>query len=446
MFIGELLAITILLDTGTLQGARGFASLVADYGPQVLRLITASALCLLVFGGSRTSVELRRRASADLMHHRINWLHLLAHVALVIVLAAVGSILFSASLPAPLDSGLMALWLLAGALAALTAALVLVPPRVWGPLLRLLQPVSTFAIAVAVGAYAFGVLVSHQWRLLSRSTMFVAHAILVPFISSIQTDPAALVITAPNFQIGVSAECSGYEGLGLILAFTAGWLWFHREEWRFPHALLLVPVGLLAIWMINCVRIAALVFIGNAGAHRIALGGFHSEAGWLGFNIVALGICLAARQMPWLKRTPTELASTSDHVNPTAAYVVPFLAILGSAMISRLGSDEFDWFYGLRVIACAATLLFFAPTYRLLEWRIGWISPVLGCVVFAIWIGLDRVAGSVSPATMPLALSEAPGAWKAAWVAFRLAGAGTGRADCGGTRIPRLSAAALRCG
>ena len=91
----------------------------------------------------------------------------------------------------------------------------------------------------------------------------------------------------------ISRECSGYEGLGLILVFTTAWLWFHRADWRFPQALVLIPVGLATIWIFNCLRIAALLLIGTAGAPAIALGGFHSQAGWLGFNVVALGICRA---------------------------------------------------------------------------------------------------------------------------------------------------------
>ena len=69
------------------------------------------------------------------------------------------------------------------------------------------------------------------------------------------------------------SACSGYEGIGLILAFTAGWLWFFRREWRFPRALLLIPLGIAAIWVFNAVRVAGLVLIGVAGAPGIALQG-----------------------------------------------------------------------------------------------------------------------------------------------------------------------------
>jgi len=63
-----------------------------------------------------------------------------------------------------------------------------------------------------------------------------------------------------------------------------------RKDRRFPKALLLLPVGAIAIWILNVFRIAALVMIGASGWLEVAKGGFHSQAGWLSFNAVSLGL------------------------------------------------------------------------------------------------------------------------------------------------------------
>ena len=106
-----------------------------------------------------------------------------------------------------------------------------------------------------------------------------------------------------KFAVEIAPECSGYEGAGLILAFGVVWLWFFRDECRFPRALLLIPAGVVLMYLLNAVRITGLILIGDAGATRIALGGFHSQAGWIAFNAVALAFSLAARRLPWLTTT-----------------------------------------------------------------------------------------------------------------------------------------------
>ena len=72
------------------------------------------------------------------------------------------------------------------------------------------------------------------------------------------------------------------------------WLWFFRREIRFPRALLLIPCALACAFLLNVVRIAALILIGNAGAPEVAFVGFHSQAGWIAFTLVALGFSVLA--------------------------------------------------------------------------------------------------------------------------------------------------------
>ena len=79
----------------------------------------------------------------------------------------------------------------------------------------------------------------------------------------------------------------------------AFYLWFYRKTLRFPQATLLVPLGVVAIWLANAVRIAALILIGTWFSPAVALGGFHSQAGWLAFNVVALGLVAVAGRSPF---------------------------------------------------------------------------------------------------------------------------------------------------
>src|SRR6185503_3343765 len=51
----ELAAVSVWLDTGSVQGAGGLTALIASYGPDVLRVVVASAVAWLVFGDATPS-------------------------------------------------------------------------------------------------------------------------------------------------------------------------------------------------------------------------------------------------------------------------------------------------------------------------------------------------------------------------------------------------------
>ena len=170
-------------------------------------------------------------------------------------------------------------------------------------LLRVSGNAWVFALISAVAAFLVRDLSWSLWSSGNPITLWTFHVVrmlLTPFLSGIIADPATMALGSQRFHVLIAPECSGYEGAGLILIFGIAWLWFFRSEFRFPRALILLPAGVLLVWLSNAVRIAALILIGNAGAPGVALGGFHSQAGWIAFNVVAIGMALAARSSSWL--------------------------------------------------------------------------------------------------------------------------------------------------
>ena len=74
---------------------------------------------------------------------------------------------------------------------------------------------------------------------------------LRPFLAHVVADRATLMLGSEKFKVAIAPDCSGYEGIGLVLAVTCAWLWFLRRQWRFPNALALIPVGVAAVWILN---------------------------------------------------------------------------------------------------------------------------------------------------------------------------------------------------
>jgi CAAX prenyl protease-like protein len=154
------------------------------------------------------------------------------------------------------------------------------------------------------------------------------------------------------------------------------------------------------------------------------MAGFHSQAGWIAFNCVALVFVLAAQRIPWFSQTPSQgLLRDSCSANPTAAYLTPFLMILAAGMVSNAVSNGFEWLYPLRFAACAAALWIFRSQYRELDWRFGWFSPMIGGLAFVFWIALDVFAKPHANNTTAATLAAAPAFARIPWLVLRTAAA-----------------------
>jgi len=102
---------------------------------------------------------------------------------------------------------------------------------------------------------------------------------------------------------------------------------------------------------------------------------------------------------------------------------MPFLALLAGAMVSGLGTDTFEWFYPIRVVAVVAVLWYFRHRYRELDWRFGASAVALGVLVFAMWLGLEPLVQSVVQTGMPSVLAQAHPSVRNTWLALRIVGA-----------------------
>jgi CAAX prenyl protease-like protein len=107
----------------------------------------------------------------------------------------------------------------------------------------------------------------------------------------------------------------------------------------------------------------------------------------------------------------------------TAAYLLPFLAILGASFVSKSASGYFEWLYPLRFVAAAVALWAFRREYRVLSWRFDWAAPLTGFGIFLVWIAPELLGhGDASSALGPALAALSPLArW--GWIAVRVAAA-----------------------
>jgi exosortase E/protease (VPEID-CTERM system) len=418
LFAAELLVMSVKTDGAELANRGNLLRFLAAWGPSIVRCIVGFAALFVTFG------YLKSRATFDAISEQLAAIPIrknlfAAHFACMAVAGALTFALYKTPVAGGQANLIAASWLVAGIAAIAFGAFAVIPPVLWIQMVRGTGYLWLYTSTAVVGASVVGIHGQVFWRPMGRLTFSMVEGLLRLVASGVTADPVTMIIGTGKFKVAIAEQCSGFEGVGLILAFGVVWLWLFRKECRFPQALLLVPAGVVVVYLLNAVRIAALVLIGSAGARDIAVGGFHTQAGWIAFNVVALGFSVAARRMPYFTVNPTRSEKvTSD--NPTAAYLVPFLAILGAGMLAGAVSGTFEWLYPLRFFAAAAALWAFRTRYSTLDWRVGWLGPAIGAAVFLIWIGLDRLTGISVATAMPGELGASSAAARIMWLSFRI--------------------------
>ena len=419
LFILELLVVSLWLDTKALDGRGGLIGAVGDYGPHLLQSLVVFTTVFLAFGYSNAK-EALSTISDRLAGTPFVWSYLAAHGAGMIAFAFLSTVLFG-GVQGLLGNLIASIWLGTGILGIVTALFFFVPPKTVRELLGNTGSAWIYAVPAAALTPALVIASKRLWKPATALTFEIVKSILNPFVPGFVADPATKIIGTQKFTVQIAPGCSGLEGMGLMLIFGVLWLWFFRRDFIFPRALLLIPFGVSLIFLLNAARIATLILIGDAGAQAVALGGFHSQAGWIAFNGVALGLACVAHRVQWLSSTRTPVERAERWVeNPTAAYLVPALAILAAAMVSRAGSGGFEWMYPLRFVAAAGTLLLFRRQYMSLNWKCGWVAPVVGGIVFVLWISLDRIAGTGAVSGMAAELAASPAPVRITWLVIRV--------------------------
>lgn len=239
-----------------------------------------------------------------------------------------------------------------------------------------------FSIVVGILGWWLAQSAQGLWDPLSELTFYASAILLNLVYPDIIVDPGIRNLGTQNFVVNIAPACSGYEGIGLVTIFTAFYLSVFRREFRFPQALLLFPIGIITIWLFNILRIVILIAIGSSFSESVALGGFHSQAGWISFIAVIFGLLTIAHKVSFFSVERTE----SQPLGLPAALLLPFVTLLATTILTSALSADFDWFYPLRVIATACALGLCWKLYDFSRIKLKFEPVAAGILVFVIWI------------------------------------------------------------
>ena len=154
----------------------------------------------------------------------------------------------------------------------------------------------------------------------------------------------------------------------------------------FPKALVVLPIGIGAIWLLNTARVAALVSLGAHVSPEVAIGGFHSQAGWIAFLLVTIGIMALAPKLGVFDKSAEHTGARSTVDRTMLAFLTPFMALMAASIVAAASAPYDTWLYGLKVVAVGVALFAFRDMYFALIAKVDPIAVVCGAVVGALWV------------------------------------------------------------
>ena len=403
------------INSESAQNSAGLAGAVRVAQHWGFRYLVAFLATIAVIGFSGVGSQFRSLGNlVRATPVQFGWLAI--HGLLVATLIPLSYSLYNGALPLPFGV-LLAIAVSVGGLATAAAGIAVVPPTAWLQGARTLGMIWLYAaIAALLGTGAWE-LSETLWQEAASITFLSVQHILTPVLPSLTSDPVERILSTDRFAVQISETCSGLEGMGMMLAFTVAWLIYFRREYIFPRAFVLIPIGLLTIFALNIVRIAALMLIGYAGFPDIASFGFHSQAGWIAFNAAAGALVVFSRDSSLTHRI--QGPAKTDSTNHAAVYLMPLLCLLGAAMVSRAlsGSRGLEVLYPLRFFAGAWGLWRYRRDLTAMNWRWSWRAIVSAVLVFLVWI---EAATFFLPETgKPIQLNSYDSVFQLFWISVR---------------------------
>ena len=432
LLLFEYLFLSLNFNATNLHTLPGFVAIFGHLGTilsLLLSVITAGLLFGIGIGKNRFS-RAQNPQTSPIQSDKAK-LFLVAHLSFFVLFAIVSDIIFNLRSIFNVFPWLwISAWFLLGALSLLALILTVVS---WDTFKRYQSRIITLTLAacgIGTLAWLFGHASAELWTPLSLMTLVSVKWMLLWFSDDITYDPSLATVGIDHFWIEIAPVCSGYETIGLITVFMLAYFWWNRNELRFPRVFWLLPIAITLVWVANVIRITALIMIGRWISPDIALEGFHSQAGWVFFCAIALGLVSVTRYLTFFNKTSGEdthivQQTVQQTWNPTAAYLIPLLAILGTALVSGLFIVDFNFFYPLQIIAGIIALLVYQHYFtssRSWSWSCSWQTVAIGVIVFFLWIALEPEPNAVAVATWQEHLYSLPPWVLGLWLVFRVFG------------------------
>ncbi len=360
-------------------------ALALGSGGALAPFVLAMATSILLFGRDRDDAAGPR---AELPP--VPWLALAVHGLVFASFYAASSRLFSESLAQSSSPAFWgAVWLALGCGVVGSWGLVVFRAGALPKALVLSGRVLGAVVGVGVLAWVAGLITELWWEPLRELTLWGAYGLVRLVTPTAYADPKDFLLGAQDFLVVVGKECSGTQGIGLMMVFVGSFAWMHREDIRFGRAIATLPFLIVLSWVANVFRIGALVLIGAYGSKQVAIEGFHANSGSLLFCAVALGAAAWMTSSRHFARNVEESDAGDVRENEILPFVMPLLVVIAASMITgAFTTEQTPGIYALRVAALVPVVWWYRKAYTGLGWEGCWRGIPFGAVGFVAWIAL----------------------------------------------------------
>ena len=423
---GVILSLVLLAEVVAIDGGYSFRSAVAGEAPLwqfvnetlqtfvYVTLYSGMAFCVLALAHGREVLSAWVGASRG--HMWLQWF--IRQSTLFALVLCILPWIEARTEQAPW--ALFSIWFFACAAMTACAALAIAPLSFWREQGATHAPNVVAALAAGVSIYAAVNLSRESWSMLADATLSASHWILSLYEPDAFADAGSRVLGAGAFEVVIDAPCAGYEGMGLVLGVLGFYMFAFRKELRFPHVLLLLPIGVAAIWVLNALRLALLVSIGAHISPDLALRGFHSQAGWIFFLLVTISLMVFAHRTPALRAGAQPALATDPAIKLAAALLIPFAVLMASRIVASIFGEGPSWPTVLAIALPATALVIYRAEIGRQLGRISLEPIALGAAVGAFWIVTHSYDPSGHALGRWLELQPAPAA--GAWIVLRVIG------------------------
>jgi exosortase E/protease (VPEID-CTERM system) len=312
---------------------------------------------------------------------------------------------------------------------ATASAWLLFPPATIAPALTL-RGATVFAVPfAAMFAYFYSGLAlgKDQAHALIMLTMSIATPIYGLSGGTVTFDGydanGQHVFTADTFSISMAPSCAGTQGMTLATLAALLFVVLEYRRLRLARVLLLVPLFAGLTFLINAVRIAVLLHIGESWSPEIAVNGFHSNFGVVSLALVSVLFVAVVQFVPVFRQTQAE-ARAGDRATPDTAtiqFVAPLAVLIGVSLVTGVFSGLFYWLYPVHAAAGAVAVYRARNVFRRDFKDVSVLAVAVGVITFMLWIAMVPHDDGQS-ADFAEALYAAPTWLAAIWLLFRVIG------------------------
>ncbi len=157
------------------------------------------------------------------------------------------------------------------------------------PLIKTLGKDFTMAAAALIGYIGFTLIID------STRFHYITASIAVKILSYF-TDVSIVLLPLGDpqlkletFTANIGPPCSGIFSIVLFTAIFSFVYWLDHKKINGKKAMKFYIIGVIGAYLLNLLRVVALILIGAYWSPKIAVGAFHTNAGWILFAAYSLG-------------------------------------------------------------------------------------------------------------------------------------------------------------